>query len=196
MLSKIYYTIIVALCVLLVTATALAQPTQDSTNLTKMTEGGHKAVDNAVPLTVLTQDSLYKTFKGMEATVDNVADYQSYAHDLVYKILGNDSTRILRVERYTPSRECPSGLTRNMCRQRNQQYVGRFVAMCSIPKGTTSCTTTDGSYYELTLSGLLMGESYWGCASGSSPVVGHAMQCGYKQYPRRTYLWDKPRASQ
>jgi len=197
MLSKIYYPI-VALCVLLLTATAIAQSTHDSTNLTKMTEGGYTAVDNAVPLNVLTQGNLLKTFNKMRLTLDNVGAYSKYSGDLHYRIKTNYSGDPLRVLRYTPSRHCTRRMNRpgrELCNQENEKYKNKTSVMCTIPKGATSCTSSNGSYYELAVNGLLMGESYATCWQELVPIANSMSRCGFKQLPRRIYLWDAQRAS-
>ncbi|MBC6414480.1 MAG: hypothetical protein GDA45_06335 [Chromatiales bacterium] len=188
---------IVFWCALFITATALAQPAQDSTNLQKMKESDFKVMDNANPLTVLTRADIKETFAGLRATVDNSGDYSIYEQDLRYKVIEHAGG--LAIQKYTPKLTCSKYRYRegrSLCETENEKYAGKTSIMCHFAKGTKLCTHTLGGSYELTLGGLLMGESYIACWRERIPIYGMANKCAHKQHPPRVYVWDTPSATE
>ena len=182
---------IIALCCFSITASALAQPGQDSTSLSKMKASDFKAMESGVPVTVLTKGNMKDTFKGMQVTVDNSGDYATYHEDLQYKVVEHSGK--LAIQRYTPKNTCNNmyKAARNMCIANDKRLAGRFSIMCVIPEGAKSCSSA-GNYYELTLSGLRIGESYAACWSFPMPVVRVGWKCGYRQRAQRVYIWNAP----
>ena len=188
---------IVALCAFLIATSAAALATQDSTNLQKMQESDFKAMDNINPLTVLTKGNLKETFAGLKVTVDNSGDYSKYHGDLHYKVIEHADS--LAIQKYTPELSCSNQLYRRgkaLCNADNEKFAGKTTIMCSFAKDAKSCTHSNGSFYELTLGGLLMGESYIYCRRVQVPITNSVLKCDYQQYPRRVYVWDIPATTQ
>ena len=182
---------IVALCSFLMTAPVWSQSVQDSTDLPKMQESDFKAVDLGKSLTVLTKGNIKKTFKGMKVTVDNIDAYRAYHDDLLYTVVEHSGN--LAIQRYTPKITCRTNMNkegRDLCFADDKRLAGRSSIMCVIPEGAKSCLDSNGGYYELTLSGLLMGESYANCWLVQMPMYGYQTKCGYSQRQRKVYMWD------
>ena len=183
---------IVALCSFLMAAPVWAQSIPDSTNLTKMQAGNFKAIESGKSMAVLTEGNMKQTFKGMRAIVDNSGAYSAYHGDLKYTIVERSGN--LAIQKYTPKMTCTTWMNRagrELCLADDRRLAGRLSIMCAIPKGAKSCTSANGSYYELTLSGLRMGESYascWSTRSGRSS----SNRCGYRQRDQRVYVWHAP----
>ena len=183
---------IIALCCFSITASAFAQPGQDSTSLSKMKESDFKAMESGVPVTVLTKRNMKDTFKGLQVTVDNSGDYATYQEDLQYKVIEHSGK--LAIQRYTPKTTCAGtwGGSKRVCLEDDKRLARRFSIMCVIPEGAKSCKSFNGGYYELTLSGLRMGEGYAACWNFPMPVVRFGSRCGYKQRTQKVYLWNAP----
>ena len=186
---------IIALCCFSITASAFAQPEQDSTSLSKMKESDFKAMESGVPVTVLTKGNMKDTFKGMQVTVDNSGDYATYHEDLQYKVIEHSGK--LAIQKYTPKTTCagPWSEARRMCLEDDRKLARRFSIMCVIPEGAKSCKSSSNSYYELTLSGLLMGEGYATCWRVRIPITNYRTDCGYKQRAQKVYVWNAPVAT-
>ena len=183
---------IVALCSFLMTALVWAQSIQDSTNLPKMRASNFKAIESGKSMAVLTKGNMKQTFKGMRAIVDNSGDYASYHEDLKYTIVERSGN--LAIQRYTPKKTCTNRMIRGgreLCLSSDSNLAGRLSIMCTIPQGAKSCISGDGSYYELTLSGLRMGESYASCWSTRNGGYSNKL-CGYRQREQRVYVWHAP----
>ncbi len=187
---------IVVLCSFLLTAPVWSQSVQDSTDLPKMLESDFKAMESEKSLTVLTKGNIKKTFKGMKVTVDNTFPYDEYHDDLLYTVVEHSGN--LAIKRYTPKMTCPSMNKegRDLCLADDNRLAGRSSIMCVIPEEAKSCLDSNGGYYELTLSGLLMGESYVSCWFENVPFSGQMMRCGYSQRQRKVYMWDASVAGQ
>ena len=183
---------IIALCCFSITASAFAQPEQDSTSLSKMKESDFKAMESGVPVTVLTKRNMKDTFKGLQVTVDNSGDYATYHEDLQYKVIEHSGK--LAIQKYTPKATCTGTYSggKRICLEDDKRLARRFSIMCVIPEGAKSCKSSNNSYYELTLSGLRMGESYAACWNFPMPVVRFGSTCGYKQRTQKVYLWNAP----
>ena len=184
---------IVALCAFLFTVPIGAQSVQDSTDLPKMQESNFKAIEPGTSLTVLTKGNMKQTFKGMKVTVDNSGAYAAYHGDLLYTVVERSGN--LAIQRYTPKITCTTRMNREgreLCLADDNRLAGRSSIMCVIPKGAKSCTGSNDGYYELTLSGLLMGESYATCWNEWIPMINLQARCGYKTRDPKVYLWDAP----
>lgn len=182
---------IIALGACFITATALAQSGQDSTDLPKMQESDFKAMEPINTPAVLTKGNLKETFKGMQATVDNSGKYSAYHGDLLFKVIEQSGS--LAIQKYTPKRDCSSLVLRygrNLCLADNRKYAGATTVVCVIPQDAKSCKNSKGSYYELTMSGLLMGESYITCWYLPQPIS--TTQCGNRVHSQEVYMWDAP----
>ena len=182
---------IVVLSSFLLTAPVWSQSIQDSTDLPKMQASDFKAMESEKSLTVLTKGNIKKTFKGMKATVDNIDAYAAYHGDLLYTVVEHSGK--LAIQRYTPKMTCTTWMNkegRDLCLADDKRFAGRSSIMCVIPKGAKSCTESNGGYYELTLSGLLMSESYANCWFEPVPFSGHMMRCGYSQRKPEVYMWN------
>ena len=184
-----------ALCVFLITFSAAAQPIQDSTDLTKMKSSNFKAMDPAIPVTVLNKGNLKKTFKGLKVTVDNSGFYSAFNWDLRYSVVENNGK--LAISKYTPTRTCArpplDKYAQRLCDADNTKYGGRHAITCHFPPNVPSCRDSKGNFYELTLDGLRMAESIITCWTEN--ILGHNMKkCGYKQNPLHVYLWEAPSA--
>ena len=182
---------VIALCSFLITTSVAAQ-SEDSTNLQKMQAGDFKAMDAASSVIVLTKENLQKTFKGLKATVANSGSYKPYQEKLRYEVV--ESSGKLAIKKYTPLRNCSSFAhkayrkAKNLCLADNQNKGGRSSIVCVIPQGAKSCMTSNGSSYELTLSGLLMAEALIACHYLPYPLSGY--DCGYKPLKPSVYMWD------
>ena len=187
---------IIALCCFSITASALAQSGQDSTSLSKMKESDFKAMESEVPVTVLTKGNMKDTFKGMQVTVDNSGSYAKYHEDLQYKVIEHSGK--LAIQRYTPKMTCTTRMNRagrELCLADDRRLAGSFSIMCVIPEGAKSCKSSNDSYYELTLSGLIMGESHATCWSVRVPIHNYRTDCGYSQRVKKVYVWNAPVAT-
>ena len=188
---------LIALCAFLITAPIWAQSIQDSTDLTKMRESDFKAMEPEGSMTVLTKGNMKKTFKGMQVMVDNSGGYIGYHRDLVYTVVERSGN--LAIQRYTPRRNCSSfhiKKGRDLCIEDDRKLGGRSSIMCVIPQGAKSCTGPLQGYYELTLSGLLMGESIVACWHKFVPMVNYQTVCGHNVMDRKVYLWNTRVAAQ
>lgn len=195
MFSK-YNLYVIASCFFLMTTVVSAQPGQDSTNLPKMQESNFKAMEPEVSLTVLTKGNIKKTFEGLQVTIDNSGAYSTYHEDLQYKVIERSGK--LAIQKYTPKITCSTYMNREgveLCRSDDKKLAGRFSIMCVIPQGAKSCKSSSGSYYELTLSGLLMGESYATCWRVLEPIVNWRTVCGYQHRAQKVYIWNTPVAT-
>ena len=188
---------IVVLCSFLLTASVWSQSIQDSTDLPKMQASDFKAMEPAESLNILTKGNIKDTFKGLQATIDNIGDYAVYHEDLRYKVIEHSGN--LAIQRYMPLKKCNKYLPkqgRDLC-ARNNNTVGRRTSIaCVIPEGTKSCITNEHTYYELTLSGLLAAESYIRCGNIPTHEGSLKMFCTYRPYPQRVYMWNTPVAGQ
>ena len=187
---------IIVLGAFFITTLALAQSSQDSTNLPKMQQRDFKAMEKDESVTVLTKTNLKETFKGLQVTVNNSGDYVRYHEDLRYKVV--EQAGKLAIQRYTPKMTCPTWINRpgrELCLADDRKLGGRTSIVCTFSEGTKSCKSSNGSYYELTLSGLLMGESYASCWRVPEPIVNFRTVCGYRQFIQRVYLWEEPPAT-
>ena len=188
---------IVALCSFLITAPVWSQSVQDSTNLTKMRASDFKAIEPTGSVTILTKGNIRDTFKGLKATIDNSGDYSVYHEDLRYKVL--DYYGSLAIQRYTPRKTCNRYLPtkgKNICENNNRILGRKYSIACIIPKGAKSCQSSRGEHYELTLSGLLASESYVKCAYTPISPGSQELNCSYKSYPQKVYIWEAPVAGQ
>ncbi len=184
---------IVALCAFLMTVPIGAQPVQDSTDLPKMQEGDFKAIKPTESVSTLTKANIKEIFKGLQATVDNSGDYSAYHEDLQYKVIEHSGN--LAIQKYTPRVTCskylnPQGMA--MCSADNKALAGKTSVACVIPKGTKSCKSSKGGYYELTLSGLIVAESYVRCSYVPISPGAQRLYCGYEPYPQKVYIWNAP----
>ena len=184
---------IIALCSFLITIPVWAQSIQDSTDLTKMQESDFKAMESDKSLTVLTKGNIKKTFKGMKVTVDNIDAYGEYDDDLLYTVVERSGN--LAIQRYTPKMACNKwrdSKFRELCLADDKKLARRSSIMCVIPEGAKSCRDSNNGYYELTLSGLRMGESYVTCWLETVPLINSVFKCGYRQRKQEVYMWDAP----
>ncbi len=184
---------IVALCAFLMTVPIEAQSIRDSTDLPKMQESDFKAIESEKSVVVLTKGNMKQTFKGMKVTVDNSGAYSGYKEDLLYTVVERSGN--LAIQKYTPRATCTAmghSKFKTLCFADDKQFGGRTSIMCVIPQGAKSCTGYKDSYYELTLSGLLMGESFASCWHEWVPMVNLQTRCGHKTMSRKVYIWDAP----
>ena len=184
-----------ALCVFLITLSAVAQPIQDSTDLAKMKASNFKAMDPAIPVTVLNKGNLKKTFKGLKVTVDNIGFYSVFNQDLRYTVVENNGK--LAISKYTPMRTCArpplNKYAQRLCTEDNAKYGRRHAITCYFPPNVPSCRDSKGSFYELTLDGLRMAERILTC--WWQPIMSsNTHTCNYKLNPSHVYLWEAPSA--